>query len=294
MKKSILIIAVMLMAVGSLFVSCESGNKSAFDGFNQTEDGLYYKFHYQGDDTVYAKVGDYVTIDMVYGSEDTVIFDSKNLPQVMKLPITEPTYAGDIYDGMSMMRVGDSATFICNADSVFLKLFRMPMVPPEFDSIENLYFNIRLNAIETLEEVKAAQEAELKVLKDGETKKRYDYLASNYPDAQPVASGLYYVETKEGKGSTPEKGQTVKVNYKGMFLDGNVFDSSFDRNQPIEFALGQNQVIRGWDEGIGMMREGGTAILVIPSDLAYGPQGRSSIPPYSTLVFEVELIEIVK
>lgn len=295
MKKTILLIAVTLMAVGTIFVSCDSGNKATgFDGYNQTEEGLYYKFHYHGNDTAYATIGDYVSIDMIYGTEDTVIFDSKNLPQVMKLPITEPSYPGDIYEGLSMMRIGDSASFVCDADSVFLKLFRMPMVPPEFDSIDYIYFHIKLNNIETLEEVKAAQEAELKVLKEDETRKRYDYLAENYPDAQPVASGLYYIETKEGKGSTPSIGQTVKVNYKGMFLDGNVFDSSFERNQPIEFPLGQGQVIKGWDEGIAMMRVGGTAVLVIPSDLAYGPQGRSSIPPYSTLVFEVELVDIVK
>lgn len=288
MKKTILIIAVMLMAAGTIFVSCDS-NKG---GFDTTDDGLLYKFHKKGNDTVKPKLGDYISIDMIYATEDTVIFDSKTLPQVMKLPMVEPSYKGDIYDGISMMTIGDSVTFICNADSVFLKLFRMPAMPPEFDSVDNIYFHIKLNDIETLEEVKAAQEAELKILKGEETKKRYDFLENKYPDVQPVASGLYYIENKEGKGSTPETGKTVVVNYKGMFLDGTVFDSSFDRDEPIEFVLGQGQVIRGWDEGIGMMRKGGSATFVIPSDLAYGPQGRSGIPPYSTLVFEVELIDI--
>jgi FKBP-type peptidyl-prolyl cis-trans isomerase len=291
MKKTILLIAVVFMAVGSVFVSCDSGDNK-FAGFEQTKDGLYYKFHIRGNDTVTPKIGDYVTIDMIYSAEDSVMFDSKELPQVMKMPMIEPTFVGDVYDGMAMMKIGDSATFICNADSVFTKLFRMPAVPKELDSVEYLYFHIKLNAIETLEEVKAAQEIELKELKDNEAKARYEFLEENFPEAQPVASGLYYIETKEGKGSTPEKGQTVSVNYKGMFLDGTVFDSSFDRNEPIEFVLGEGQVIKGWDEGIGMMRKGGKATLVIPSDIAYGPQGRSSIPPYSSLVFEVELLDI--
>ncbi len=291
MKKTILIIAVLLMAVGTVFVSCDSGTNK-FDGFDKTTDGLYYKFHNKSNDTVFPKLGDYVTIDMVYATEDTIMFDSKTLPQVMKMPMVEPSYKGDIYDGMEMMSIGDSATFICDADSVFLKLFRMPTVPPDFDSVDNIIFHIKLNNIETLEEVKAAQEVELKVLEGEETKKRYEFLENKYPDAQPVASGLYYIESKEGKGSTPLSGQTVTVNYKGMFLDGSVFDSSFDRNEPIEFVLGQGQVIKGWDEGIGMMRKGGKAVLVIPSDIAYGPQGRASIPPYSSLVFEVELLDI--
>jgi len=291
MKKTILVITVMLFAIGSVFVSCQSGNDK-HDDF-KSENGLVYKFHKKGEGTVTPKLGEYITIDMVYGTDDTVMFDSKTLPQVMKMPMTEATFKGDVYDALAIMKVGDSATFIMNADSVFIKLFRMPQLPPELDSIENLYFTMQLNNIETLEEVKAAQEVELKRLQAEESNKRNDYLADNYPDAQPIASGLYYIDTKEGKGSTPQKGEKVKVHYKGMFLDGTVFDSSLD-GEPIEFALGEGRVIKGWDEGIGMMRKGGKAVLVIPSDIAYGPNGRGSIPPFSTLVFEVELVDITK
>lgn len=291
MKKIFLVVTVVLMAFGAVFVSCQSGSEK-FPGFQETDDGLYYQFHIQGDDTASPRTGDYVTIDMVYASEDSVMFDSKMLPQVMKIPMIEPTFKGDIYDGLEMMHPGDSATFICDADSIFIKLFRMPGLPPGLDSVEYLYFRIKLNAIESLEEVQAQQEAELKRLEAHETKARYDYCAEHYPDALPIASGLIYIDVKEGKGNTPEKGQKVKVHYTGTFLDGKVFDSSVERGEPIEFALGEGQVIKGWDEGIGMMRKGGKAVLIIPSNLAYGPAGRSGIPPASTLVFEVELIDI--
>ncbi len=294
MKKTFLIIAVLFMAAGTVFVSCDSKDNSKFPGFEETEDGLIYKFHYKGTDTAYADLGDFVTLDMIYATEDTIIFDSKDLPQVMKLPIIEPTYKGDIYTGLTMMRVGDSVTFVCPADSVWLKLFRMPMVPPQFDSAEYIYFHVRLNNIETEAEVKAAQEAELKRLESEEKMKRYEFLEKNYPDAQELASGLYYIEVKEGKGNSPQAGQKVNVHYTGTFLDGNKFDSSVDRGNPFSFTLGQGQVIKGWDEGVAMMREGGKAVLVIPSNLAYGPQGRSSIPPYSSLVFEIELLEITE
>jgi FKBP-type peptidyl-prolyl cis-trans isomerase len=294
MKRTVLIIAVTLLAISTVFVSCQSGN----DGY-KSNNGLVYKYHKNGNDTVTPKLGDYITVDMVYGSmkdgvQDSMMFDSKELPQVMKMPITEPTYKGDVYDAISMMRVGDSMTFIMNTDSVFMKLFKMNMMPPELDSIENLYFSLQLNNIETLEEVKAAQDIEMKRLEGDESNLRNDYLANNYPDALPIASGLYYIDIKEGKGNTPIVGDKVKVHYKGMFLDGTVFDSSIDRDEPIEFPLGQGQVIKGWDEGIGMMRKGGKAVLVIPSDIAYGPNGRGSIPPFSTLVFEVELVDITK
>ncbi|MBC8321898.1 MAG: FKBP-type peptidyl-prolyl cis-trans isomerase [Bacteroidetes bacterium] len=291
MKKTILVLAVLLMAVGFVLVSCQSGNDK-FPGFKQNDNGLYYKFYTQGTDTVFPKLGDYVTVDMMYASEDSIIFDSKLLPQVMKMPMVVPTFKGDVYEGIYMMQVGDSATFICNADSTFSKLFQMQVVPPDLDSLEHIYFHIKLNNIETLEEVKAAQQAEMERLQKDEAALRTAFIEENYPDAKPVASGLYYIETKKGKGIVPKTDQKVKVHYKGMFLDGSVFDSSFDRDEPIEFVLGTRQVIQGWDEGIGMMKKDGKAVLVVPSNIAYGPNGRGSIPPYSTLVFEVELIDI--
>ena len=86
-------------------------------------------------------------------------------------------------------------------------------------------------------------------------------------------------------------GNKVKVHYKGMLLDGTVFDSSFKRNQPIEFTLGIGQVIKGWDEGISLLGIGDKASFIIPSDLAYGASGAGGIiPPNATLFFEVELI----
>ncbi len=290
MKKTVLIIAVLLLAMGPVFVSCQSGNDEFKD--YKSENGLVYKFHKKSDNTNTPKLGDFMSMDMVYGIEDSIMFDSKTLPQEMKMPMTEPTFKGDVYDALSIMSVGDSATFIMNADSIFKKLFRMQMLPPELDSIKYIYFSMQLNSIESKEEAEAAREIEMKQLEADETMLRNDYIAKNYPNAKQTVTGLYYIETKKGSGNSPVSGEKVKVHYKGMFLDGSVFDSSFDRGTPIDFPIGQGQVIPGWDEGIGMMKKGGTAVLVIPSDIAYGPGGRGSIPPYSTLVFEVELVDI--
>ena len=95
----------------------------------------------------------------------------------------------------------------------------------------------------------------------------------------------------DNQSKKPETGKKVKVHYKGMLLDGTVFDSSYKRNQPIEFTLGIGQVIKGWDEGISLLGVGDKASFIIPSDLAYGESGAGGvIPPNATLVFEVELI----
>ena len=106
-------------------------------------------------------------------------------------------------------------------------------------------------------------------------------------------SGLRYQIIQEGTGVKAEKGQTVSVHYKGQLLDGTVFDSSYKRNQPIDFPLGVGQVIPGWDEGIQLLKVGDKARLVIPSDLAYGSAGAGGvIPPNATLIFDVELMAV--
>ena len=106
-------------------------------------------------------------------------------------------------------------------------------------------------------------------------------------------SGLKYRVIKEGNGRSPKATDVVEVNYEGRLLDGTVFDSSYDRGQSIEFPL--NGVIKGWTEGLQLMKEGGKFTFFIPSDLAYGPNGiPNAIPPHSTLIFDVELINVKK
>ena len=280
----------MVVAVSTVFLSsCQ--DQSKFPGYDETETGLFYKFYTDVDDTLYPQINDFMEVDMIYATEDTVMFDSRDLPKPMQLPMVASVHAGDIYEGLGMMNVGDSATFICNADSVLTKLFRFRSIPPELDSVEVIYFHVKMKDIMSKEAMDAKREAEMKRLSEEEAGLRDAYMSENYPDAKPTESGLYFISVKKGQGKKPESGQKVKVHYTGTFLNGEKFDSSVDRGQPFEFTLGQGQVIKGWDEGIAMMRKGGEAVLVIPSDIAYGPQGRGSIPPSSTLVFEVELID---
>jgi len=108
-----------------------------------------------------------------------------------------------------------------------------------------------------------------------------------------TASGLEYVELEAGTGAQAEAGKSVSVHYTGKFQDGKVFDSSVARGEPITFQLGKGNVIKGWDEGIALMKVGGKAQLIIPPQLGYGERGAGGvIPPNATLVFDVELVNV--
>lgn len=198
-------------------------------------------------------------------------------------------------EGIGLMKKGGKANFIVPSAIAFGAQGRGAMIPP----YTTLFYNVEIVDIQTKAQVekekaeaKKAADAKKATAKVEETAKRNKYLKDKGINVQPTADGLYYVEKVKGTGAKAMPGKKVSVHYTGTLLDGTKFDSSRDRNQPFEFTLGQGQVIRGWDEGIAMMNVGGKAILVIPSTIAYGEADKGTIPPYSTLVFEVELLDV--
>ena len=148
-------------------------------------------------------------------------------------------------------------------------------------------FNAEIVFSEKQEDYKK-QEAEKKKMQESE-------IAALIAKGTTTESGLTIIIEKEGKGDKPESGQTVSVHYAGYLTNGQKFDSSFDRNDPIQFPVGKGRVIKGWDEGIMLLNVGTQAKLIIPSELGYGRNGAGGvIPPNATLIFDVELLEIIK
>jgi len=143
-------------------------------------------------------------------------------------------------------------------------------------------FNNLLGGVDNkkAEKEQMRQEREMAIIKE------------KWPNTEKTASGLMYQVVTAGNGDEkPNPGDTISAHYTGMFLDGRKFDSSVDRGEPISFPVGTGRVIRGWDEALLDMKKGEKRILIIPPDLAYGSKGRGPIPPNSTLVFEVELLD---
>lgn len=181
------------------------------------------------------------------------------------------TVFGKVTDGQSVVDT------IAQGDTIeSVEILRIGAEAESFDA-HAAFIQFEADKQKRLEAQKAAQAAALADIIEGFTQ---------------TESGLFYSIKEKGEGEQPQKGNTVKVHYKGELLDGTVFDSSFKRNQPIEFSIGVGQVIPGWDEGIALLTKGAKATLIIPSDLAYGSAGAGGvIPPNATLKFEVELVD---
>ncbi len=144
--------------------------------------------------------------------------------------------------------------------------------------------------------MKKSQEANVKSQEQaGENKKKADEFLAKNKTAEGVkttASGLQYIVDKEGTGATPQASDMVRVHYKGTLLSGEEFDSSYARKEPAEFPVGG--VIKGWGEALQLMKVGGKYKLFVPPDLAYADKSGGKIPPNSLLIFEVELLDVVK
>lgn len=293
MKKQLLIISGIL----ALAVSCK---QPKFKGYEQTDNNLYYKFFVKNDTTISPQVGDGIAIRYIIKkqSNDSLIVNSKDVSRdgsgVAKFLLQAPTFKGSIEDGILMMHKGDSASFIISADSFFLKTNKMNELPKFIRPGEYLNVFIKLVDVKTKKELEAnqkKQEEELAKLKEEEKQKLDEYIKKNKITIKPTNSGLYYIELKKGKGEKISVNTVARVHYRGELIDGTLFDSS-EGKEPIEVIVGMGEVIAGWDEALQMMQKGTKAKIILPSSIAYGKQQVGPIPPYSTLIFTIEVVDI--
>ncbi len=259
------------------------------------ESGLKYYFLVRNDSGNYAKEGDILTLKLSYRTaNDSVIFDSNEIDTHYRMQFTERSHKGGcLEDAWSLMRVGDSLRCKINAFD-FYRETRKIEFPENLDPTEDLIFDIKLMGIQSYSEIaKERQDAKHNSL-EAEMLLLEDYLERTNVDIEPTNSGLYFVSTKEGLGDFPKNGQKVAIHYVAKKIDMSIFDSSYNREEPLIFTIGSQSVIPGLEEGVLSMKENGKARIIVPSFLAYAETGYGSlIGPFATLIFEVELIKIM-
>lgn len=261
---------------------------SKYKGFKKDKSGIYYQFHGDRHDTAYMpQTGDLVAVMMSMRAGDSLL-----VPMVPQQMIMDTLYKGDLFDAFRLMHLGDSATFILDGKEFFEKMLQTPQEYPFGET--PLYFDVKLFDVmkkADYEVAKAEYDAEMDSRKVGEKETIEEYLSEN-KGFSPTESGVFMKKLKNGNGANVEPLQKVKVHYTGRLTDGTKFDSSVERGTPFEFTVGTGEVIPGWDAVVSQMRVGDKVTVLIPSELAYGAQGNYAIPPYSPLVFDIELLSV--
>ena len=279
MKKVFVNPLVIVMLVALTMLACSS----KYAGYDKTESGLYYKLFEVSKDTVKARVGDWVSMTMRYAYKDSILFDSKAAmgnPVRFQLPPSE--FKGDIYEGIQMLHPGDSADFIVNADSLFIKTFRQPARPAFIDSNSVIHFYITLLTVDSPISMMKKEEDALK-----------KYIEEKKITIEPSPTGLYFIETLAGKGAKIDSGVWVKAHFKVSLIDGKQIFSTLDRGEPMSFEYGKRFDTPGFEEGVGKMLKGGKATLIVPSKIAFGEMGRGAmVPPYSTVIYDLEVVDV--
>ncbi|MDX1630040.1 MAG: FKBP-type peptidyl-prolyl cis-trans isomerase [Fulvivirga sp.] len=297
--KSIVWLAVIALA----FTACKNNEKT-------TPSGLKYTVIRAGEGDV-PEDGEYLILNMKYtDANDSVWVNTEEygpLPIIKQDSVWAETKGG-IQEIFIDLREGDSVHFNIKAEDLFSKSWKMPLpedVDPEgeFEFMLGVHEVMDQGEFMQWQQKMAAKQAEKQLEKDLEIID--DYLAQNEIDAIETESGLHYVVTEEGTGDPIEPGDNVEVHYAGRILGGEYFDTSIKsvaeeqglynpRREPYEpfpLQVGAGRVIKGWDEGIALLKRGDKATLYIPSTLGYGPRGAgNTIVPNSILIFDVEIV----
>jgi FKBP-type peptidyl-prolyl cis-trans isomerase 2 len=245
-------------------------------------------------DSAVAKPGDVWNMDFTYyNSSDSLLYSSRDVAQDFLMYAPSDYVVGSVEQGIYLMHKGDSAIFKAPADVFFAEVRRVK-VPPYIKSGEMLTFYVKMKDIYDGEEYQRRIDEYNERMEAQELLILHDYIRNEGITAQPSESGLYQIVLSEGKGKEVAAGKIVKVHFSGRFIDGREFDNSYTRNQPFQFQLGQGRSVKGFEEGIATMHKGEKKRLIMPSTLGYGARGvKGRIPAFSSLIFDVELLDII-
>lgn len=255
-----------------------------------------------GDGKNIPKTGDFLQLIITYKTiNDSVFYDSYSSNETGKviLPFEHSSFKGSFEEGLTRMNAGDSMSFIVNADSLFTKFFKVQL-PIFLEEDRLVKMDVKLHDILNKQEYMEELRKYKTMIEDRdieELRKLSVYLDTCKTAYNALSNGMYYFPVRQGAGETVKYGDIVKIHYKGFFFNGKQFESTYSRNEPLEFRFGdEGQVIQGFKTALSLMNEGAIARFIIPSALAYGEDGSGTyiVPPYSTVIYEIELQSVIK
>ncbi len=269
-----------------LFPACTQIETSVF---HNTPNGLKYQFHLSNTQNQAVQLFDVVEVYLSYRTSESVLYSS--YPQTVAFQVA-PVLDGDIMEGLMLMHSGDSATFVMNTADFYRKMMQFDEVPDHSKDYNELLFDIKV--VKIIPETPAIRSRRIVFheQKSSEADRIAKYLESENYALEPDEKGLYYIPLMEGTGKYPEKNNLVRLNYRATFLDGQLYNSTFENEDQFSFTIGSGEVIEGLEAGVLLTKLGGKAKLIIPSRLAYHGLQRNDIKPFTPLVFEIEILNI--
>lgn len=268
-------------------------NDENYSNFNKSKSGLLYKFYRQNQGNLLTD-NDVIEIEMNYFLNDSLLFSTINFPKQFKLPVQKSLFDGDLYEGLLMMHVGDSASFVVRADSTFVKLWNTE--PKGIKPTDVVRFDIVVLSKENMSEFTQKRTDKMRSKVEASRNDLQVYLHDNEIYNQPRSSGLIVVPIIEGYGRKAVGSDKVKVHYTATLLNGSVYQSTRNDNAPVTLTLGNlgSEYPRGLDEALHQMHEGDITKFIIPYHLAFGQEEKPGVPAFSNFIFEVELLEIIE
>ncbi len=286
-----------------LMVGC---NKGDIPGFKKTKSGLNYKFHKTNKSGHQIQIGDcpigYICLHL---DNDTLTLQN-SVAKRMNTIITDLL----VNEGLLMMHVGDSATFAIAADSL-AQYFSIKELPPTYTPNSGQYFYYHIGIVDVVLAEEIEQENDnynenMQQIEQEELNDIAKYLNDNDILTPPTESGLYIIVKKKGTGKVIDTGRKVSVNYTGRLLDGTLFDSNIQsvaeeggtynsqrKYEPMTYVVGTKALIKGWEEGLQGLPAGSEVTLIMPSKLAYGPEGAGAyIGPFTPLIFDITILSV--
>ena len=288
------------------------GLASCNSGYKQAPGGMLYNIHAdKGGQKI--KVGDFISVNVVAKTDaDSVVYSTYE-QGARSNHIMQKGAPGDVMSVFQYLAEGDSVTVKTNMDSLYKKGMRRPPIKGKYIvyeiKVEKVISKGTGKGADTVwnAQIKKYMDTQIAAMRNGETAKFKKYIDDNKLVGVNTPDGLFYTITKPGTGDKPAVGDTVEVFYTARFTNGKVFETNvkeiaqknnnYNPGLPyksIKIPVGVHKVIAGWDEGLQQMNKGAKATLVVPSKLAYGEQGYAVVPPYTPLVFDIEIVNITK
>ena len=259
-----------------------------FQNWPSTNEGIKYKIHFTKESERRVIEGDILSVNILamMVKTDSVLFNTYEDKKAFEIAANEIT----LRSIFALLKKGDSASFVLTADSLYLNSFEQTL-PNGINPGDKIIFHINLEEIYNEEEFIRLSKIKNLELRLNDSLGLNNIIAAD-PKWKKTNNGLYYQIEKTGNGKKAVTGDQVTITYVGKFLNGEVFEKTDEKNPKFTFTKNNNMLIQGFEEGIGLMEEGGIAKFIIPWQLAYGEFGSGPIKPYTSLFFEIKLIKI--